>query len=306
MDWKYDADALGLIEGSGEPFNTREYRRAWTEAGLGWSDASFAASASDGTQAAIALLRRGRTAESLHLGYGGVIASRPLEASELDSFLRAARASARALDLRARSVPMWDFKGGTLPGREVARTSVLYFAPDTPTTAHFSKKATQTIERAHRAGGSARTASADPNSFFRLYHDASTRWAMQYPTPVLAYLAAAGALKFYDVELDGTVEASAAALVGERHWMYWLAAQSTAGRDAELGYLALAALIEDSRASGADAVNLGASAGLPGVAQFKKRFGAVDVPVLESRSTTLSFRVARQILRPLALARHRR
>jgi hypothetical protein len=58
---------------------------------------------------------------------------------------------------------------------------------------------------------------------------------LQYPEPVLAHLAAAGVLKLYDIELDGAVEASAAALVGERHWMCWLAAQSTVGRDAELG-----------------------------------------------------------------------
>src|SRR5207237_1666056 len=130
--------------------------------------------------------------------------------------------------------------------------------------------------------------------------------AMQYPTPVLAHLAAAGVLRLYDVELNGAVEASAAALLGERHWMYWLAAQSTAGRDAELGYLALAALIEDAQASGATAVNLGASAGLPGVAQFKRRFGGIDVPVIEHRSTTFAFRAARIIFSARSLSRLRR
>jgi hypothetical protein len=81
---------------------------------------------------------------------------------------------------------------------------------------------------------------------------------------VLVYLAAAGLLKLYASELDGAVAASVAALIGDRHWMYWLAAQSNAGRNAELGYLALAVLIEDAQISGATAVNLGASAGLPG------------------------------------------
>jgi hypothetical protein len=306
VDWIQDDHALGLIERSGEPFNAKEYRRAWTEAGLGWSDVSFAAAAPDGTKAAIALLRRGMVAESLPLGYGGVVASRPLEAPELDSFLGAARATARAVDLQARSVPMWDSNGGNLPGREVGTTSVLYFAPDVLATAQFGKKVVQTIGRARRAGGLARVATGDPAPFLRLYLDASKRWAMQYPEQVLAHLAAAGVLRFYDVELNGTVEASAAGLIGERHWMYWLAAQSTVGRDAEFGYLALAALIEDAQASGATAVNLGASAGLPGVAQFKKRFGGVDVPVIEQRSTTRSFRAARQILGPLRQARRRR
>ena len=51
-----------------------------------------------------------------------------------------------------------------------------------------------------------------------------------------------------------------------------------------LGYVALAALVAGAHAAGARAVNLGASTGLPGVAMFKRRFGSVDVPVLEQRS----------------------
>src|SRR5439155_7198718 len=182
------------------------------------------------------------------------------------------------------------------PGRTIATTSVLYLEPNVPAASHLNKKATQTIARARRAGGSARPASADPGPFLSLYLDASSRWPTQYPEPVLVYLAAAGLLKLYDVELDGAVAASAAALIGARHWMYWLAAQSTTGRNAELGYLALAGLIEDAQASGAAAVNLGASAGLPGVAQFKRRFGGIDVPVIEHRSTTFAFRAARMLL----------
>ncbi|MGZ4337169.1 MAG: GNAT family N-acetyltransferase [Gaiellaceae bacterium] len=193
-------------------------------------------------------------------------------------------------------MPISDADGDGPPGRTVASTSVLYLAPDVPAGAHFSKKAVQTIARARRAGGSVRPASANPGPFLRLHLDASKRWPTQYPERVLVYLAAAGLLKLYDVELDGTIEASAAALVGEGHWMYWLAAQSKAGRSAELGYLALAALIEDAQASGAAAVNLGASSGLPGVAQFKKRFGGVDVPVIEHRSTTFRFRAAQTVL----------
>jgi hypothetical protein len=201
---------------------------------------------------------------------------------------------------------MWQNDVGTNPGRAAATTSVLYFAPDGPAAVGFGKKVVQTIARAHRAGGSVRPASADPQPFLRLYFEASKSWATQYPEPVLAHLAASGALLLYDVELNGSVEASAAALLGDRHWMYWLAAQSTAGRDAELGYLALAALIEDARASGAAAVNLGASAGLPGVAQFKKRFGGVDVTVLEQGSTSLALRAARTILPARMVSRLRR
>jgi hypothetical protein len=40
-------------------------------------------------------------------------------------------------------------------------------------------------------------------------------------------------------------------------------------------------------------VNLGASAGLPGVAAFKRRFGGVDVPVVEHRSGRAALAAAR-------------
>jgi hypothetical protein len=126
---------------------------------------------------------------------------------------------------------------------------------------------------------------------------------MRYPRSVLEGLAQTELLRFYAVELNGSTEASAAALVAEKHWMYWLAAQSEIGRAGELGYMALAALLDAAHAAGATAVNLGASAGLPGVAQFKKRFGSVDVPVLEHRSTTVTFRVAATIVRARNLAR---
>ena len=301
-----DDDALTLVERSGEPFNYAEYRRAWTEAGLGWSDVSFGACAPDGTQVAVALLRRGMAAQSLPLGYGGVVASRPLDSTEVDSFLRTARANAGVRDLQVLSVPIHDRRGS--PGRTIATTSVLYLGPNVPAATQFSKKATQTIARGLRAGGTNRPASHDPDPFLRLYLDASAsrRWPTQYPEPVLVYLATAGRLKLFDVELDGTVEASAAALVGDRHWMYWLAAQSDAGRRAELGYLALAALLEDAQAAGASSVNLGASEGLPGVAQFKRRFGGADVPVIEHRSTTFAFRAAGRILGARSLSRLRR
>src|SRR5205807_1241234 len=79
MEWRRDDEALALVEQSGEPFNNIEFRLAWMEAGLGWSDVSFGASGTDGTQVAIALLRRGMAAQSLPLGYGGIVASRLLD-----------------------------------------------------------------------------------------------------------------------------------------------------------------------------------------------------------------------------------
>src|SRR5438045_2404947 len=119
VEWRRDNDALALVERSGEPFNSEGYRRAWMEAGLGWSDVSFGARAPDGAQVAVALLRRGMAAQSLPLGYGGVVASRPLDSRELDSFLRTARANAGVRDLQVLSVPIHTAGSGS-PGRTIA------------------------------------------------------------------------------------------------------------------------------------------------------------------------------------------
>jgi hypothetical protein len=68
--------------------------------------------------------------------------------------------------------------------------------------------------------------------------------------------------------------------------MYWLGAQNDEGRLAQTGYLAVASLLVAAHSAGAAAVNLGASAGLPGVAQFKELLGGVSSPVLEWRDSS--------------------
>jgi hypothetical protein len=187
--------------------------------------------------------------------------------------------------LRAISVPIDPVSEQLHTGaRVLAWTSVLYLDPNAPADARLTKKGRQAIARAHRLGGSSGEASDNPEPFLELYDRASHDWSMRYPFDVLRQLADEGLLRLFYAEIDGVVEASAAALRGQRHWMYWLAAQSDAGRAAELGYVALAALVAGAHGAGAGAVNLGASADLPGVALFKRRFGGVSVPVLEQRS----------------------
>jgi hypothetical protein len=85
--------------------------------------------------------------------------------------------------------------------------------------------------------------------------------------------------QFFDVWIEGRAVGSIAALRGATHWMYWLSAQNEDGRRAEVGYLAVASMLDAARAAGAGSVNLGASTGLPGVARFKERLGGVENPV---------------------------
>ena len=81
--------------------------------------------------------------------------------------------------------------------------------------------------------------------------------------------------------------AAAFVLIGEIEWMYWLAAETDRGRKAEAGYPIVAKLLADASGEGIGFGNLGASAGLPGVAKFKRRLGGVDLPVIE-QSAALS------------------
>ena len=72
-------------------------------------------------------------------------------------------------------------------------------------------------------------------------------------------------------------------LTSGSHWMCWLAAQNEAGRTISASYLAYQAVFAEARAQGVSAVNLGASAPGSGGKEFKKRLGAVEVPIVAWR-----------------------
>jgi Acetyltransferase (GNAT) domain len=279
--WRRDPEPLALLERSGlGPFATVTYRRVWADAGLGWRDASIGALAADGTRAAIPLLASGRTADSLPYGYAGVVATRRLDDRELHELLVLAARELGVGRITARAIPC--LTPGADHGREQGSltTQVVFLDPATSPADSFTAKALQSIRRATRAGCVVRSGS-DPSDSLRLYEGMAARRAVRYPEAVIRGLSDAGVARFYDVVLDSETVSTLIALVSPDHWMYWIAAQSEGGRRAEAGYLGLAALIEDAHASSAGAVNLGASTGLPGVAKFKRRFGAVEVQILQ-------------------------
>ena len=276
MRWAPDPAALELLERAG-PFETMAYRSACVATLSDTADASFGAVSDGGASAAVALIRQGLTAH-LPYGYSGVRASQRLSIEEVRSFLHTARQAAGAQRLIVHDV--LDAAAG---GRTIATTSIAYL--DAPPAERFAKKARQSIRRAVRAGATC-ASTADPETFVGLYETASKAWGMTYPIGLISATAERGLAMFFDVHVDGRRAGSIAVLRGATHWMYWLAAQNDVGRRAEVGYLAVASMLEEARAAGAGSVNLGASAGLPGVAEFKKRVGGVERPVLEWRDAS--------------------
>jgi hypothetical protein len=270
--WTSDHDALSLLESCGGPFERRTYRRAVVAAMPNCRDVSFGAVAPDGTTAAIALIGRHRSADSVPpSGYGGIQSSRPLSTREAQAFVRAARRAAGAAALTARGLLLDDSRA---TGRRFAVASVV----DVRRDRDYSRLARRSLQRAERAGASV-WRSQDHVPFLDLYHSASARWAVRYPDALIARIASTGAGTFHHVEIGGEVVSSMFTLVEGTHWMCWLAAQNEEGRAVSASYAAYDAVFEDAQ-SAVDLVNLGASAPGSGGRQFKGYLGAREVPMV--------------------------
>lgn len=280
--WDPEEGALDLLESLGGPFDGREYRQTVTTTLAGWRDASFAASLPDGRRAAIALLADDRHAESLPPeAYGGVVATAPLSPTETASFLRLARRRARVPVLDARGVLLDDGSQGAA-ARRIAIASVVRIQAEQPPEAGFSRLTRRSVKKATQAGAVV-TRARDAERFLPLYEHASAEWATRYPHELIRALGSKGLAAFHEVALEGSVVASLMTITGGSHWMCWLAAQNEAGRAVAASYLAYQAVFAEARAEGVPAVNLGASAPGSGGMEFKKRLGAVEVPIVAWR-----------------------
>jgi hypothetical protein len=277
--WTADTAALELLDSLGGPFERRAYRSVCEREIPRLRDASFGAFARDGTRAAVALLAERRRGESVPFGYGGIRATRRLEHAEALTLLESARRAAGLMRVTVRALTV----EGPIPGPTIATTAIVPL--DAPPEARLAKKARQSIRRAER-GGCRVSSSCVSESFLRLHAVAALTRTAQYPESVIRSLGDLGEARFYDVTVDDEVVSSLAALVRGSHWMYWLAAQNERGRQLEAGYAAVAAMLADAFAAGVPFVNLGASAGLPGVAQFKRRMGATESAVISVVSST--------------------
>jgi hypothetical protein len=146
----------------------------------------------------------------------------------------------------------------------------------------YAQKARHSIRKATHAGAEA-VVSGDPEGFLLLYQAASITHWMQYPAVLIRALAKAGVARFFDVRLGEDCVASVMVLTSCTHWMAWLAAQNDRGRAIDANYFAVGAMLAAAQRARVAGVNLGISQGMPGVAHFKRRFDAFDVPVVEYR-----------------------
>jgi len=276
VTWTADESALGLLDRHGGPYESASYRRACAEAVPRLRDRSFGGRAADGATAAVALMISGRQASSMPYGYGGVHASRPLAPEERFLFLSTARRAAGAWSLRAIFL-------GDAGDRSDAVGSTRFVDVRRPPAQQWDSTAVHKLRRLQRRGCTC-SASPDPGEFLPVHRVESAHWGVRYPESLVHAAAKHGIARFYSVrDSSGTVVSVLAALLSPTHWVYWFGAQTDAGRTLSGSYLSMATMLEDAHRAGVAGVNLGASAGLPGVHAFKSRWGGRELPVCSLR-----------------------
>jgi hypothetical protein len=280
--WAPNADALTLLDLRGGPFSTKAFREAVIATVPRWRDVSFGARNADGTEAAVAILGRARSAESVPPeGYGGVVASRQLKHDETVVFLELASEQLGLPRLRVRSL---ELAGTPAAGTQVATASVIPIDGTDGPDARYNRLARRSLKRATAAG--ATVVAADSfEAFWPLYAAAARGWAMRYPESLVRELVDKAVARVHSVRMGEHVVASLLTLVKGSHWMCWLAGQSEEGRSVAASYLAYDAVLTEARAAGITAVNLGASVG--GGAEFKRHLGATDVCIREWKHETV-------------------
>jgi Acetyltransferase (GNAT) domain len=295
------------LETQGGPFDALAFRHAWIRSFPDWRDASYGAEMADGTRAAISLLLKDGVAESLPNNYGTVVSSRGwgFGEEEMKTFLDAARRACGAERLIARSVPIRPDPSSLHIGARVGGwTSVVYLDRVNDLPPRFAGKARRSIRIATRAGAEVQS-TTDPSGFEDLYDVTSRDHWMRYPRGLIDDLATTGLARFFDVRLGIERVASVMVLMSPNHWIAWMAAQDERGREINANYFATASMLAAAQRAGVAAVDLGVSAGMPGVAHFKRRFDAVDVPVVEFRLSSTREGIRSTILRAGRRVSHR-
>jgi hypothetical protein len=291
--WIPDTDALAVLDTHGSPFSTKAFRSAVVATSPGSHDVSFGARAPDGALAAVALIARRRSAESVPpSGYGGVVATRQLASAEIASFVDLA---SRELRMRRLWLRWLELDASSYVGRSIGKASVVRIELDEVPSSGYSRLAKRSLRRSKEAGASV-TATSSADAFWPVYAHAARKWAMRYPEPLVRRLLQTGVARVHAVSVGGRIVASLLTLVNGSHWMCWLAGQTDEGRAIAASYRAYDALLDEAHAAGVAVVNLGVSVG--GGVEFKQHLGAQEVEMRELLNENLSAtatRLARQV-----------
>lgn len=278
-------------------YHTPLWHRLAERAMNGFRDVTFGAEIEGGARAVMPLIHHSRSilgffgeAQSTFAGcYGGPIAERTLTAGERVYLYEAARAAGTRTALN----------GNPFLGREEAlegfgtvedSTQALRLdAPFEDILAGFSKGHRSSTSQGKRRGVMCRRGESldDYRRYFTVYQDTLERWGddatsrypwslfeegwkmgMEHPNNIVLWLA----------ELDGDVIAGAWVFYWKGHAAYWHGASNERGRSASAANVLLAHVIEDAGKQGVEWFDFGPSGGHKGVAAFKRRFGATELP----------------------------
>jgi Acetyltransferase (GNAT) domain len=290
--WVPDRSALSLLDTLGGPFSTSAFREAMVAVLPEWHDMSIGARDADGTLAAVSLLGRRRGAESVPpAGYGGVVASRPLEPAETLSFLEFVIREHR---LRRCEVRTLQLIGESAVGQRFATASVIPVLKEEPPASRYARLARRSVSRATAAGATVH-ASEPFAAFWPAYAAASKGRAVHYPELLVRRLVEDGSARVHTVRLETEVVAALLTLVIGTHWMCWLAGQNNEGRSIAASYLAYDAVLADAWKAGIVAVNLGASVG--GGGEFKRHLGAMEMAMYEWKHMTAAVATTERLRR---------
>lgn len=286
-------------------------------------DISFSAELRSGGRAVFPLLMRprrylrlfGEVVSTFAYCYGGPIADSPLTWEErFQLYLAADQARGRVV-----------LAGNPLGGQDeecprgfemtVETTHMLGLsAPFDEIFAGFSKGHRSSTRQGRRAGVETRRATSieDYRNYFDMYDAAVERWAdsatSRYPWALFqqAHRMAAerpGKMVLWLGELDGCVVAGALVFYWNGHLSYWHGASSERGREASATNVVLADVIEDACGRGLNWFDFNPSGGHEGVAAFKRRFGAEEVPFPRYHRTHAPARFSGALARLIEKAR---
>ena len=285
-------------------------------------DGSFEARLDDGTRAVFPLLIHPRAlfrafgdAESTWAGcYGGAIADGALESGQRRALYAAADRTRGRVVLNGNPLVADDVAPS---GFETTEDSTHLLSIDRPLDdliARFSKGHRASLAAGRRNGVVTRRAESlgDYRRYFDVYRSSLDRWgeratsrypwrlferghelAERYPDQVALWLA----------EVDGEAVAGAWVFGWNRHVVYWHGASNDAGRQVSATTVILVDVIADAQRRGFAWFDFNPSGGHAGVAAFKRRFDAEEVPFHRYRRVHPP---VRQLLRAVDLLRQAR